>query len=77
MEIFGTGAVSSFAAAVGLLWFPTIVERSGQLGSAAEGAKSLPIIWSSIARSMGWQIAAAVSAAPFIGVLGRGISWKI
>jgi hypothetical protein len=72
IEMLNSGALSSFAAAVGLLWIPPLLARSPYPPQPAH--TSTPLI---VARSAPWIASALVASFFFIGVLGRGISWRL
>ena len=71
MEMLNSGALSSFAAAVGLLQIPGLVAR---IPADAKTPSKGPF---TLARSTGWIAAAVTASILFIAVLGRGISWRL
>jgi hypothetical protein len=68
LEMINSGALSSFAAAVGLLRIP----RRLNAVAAAPIAQD-----STITRSIGWLLAALAASLFFIAVLGPGIPWRL
>jgi hypothetical protein len=66
MEMLNSGAASSFAAAVGLLFVRGVFGRFRDKSAGATTADG-------IQRSVGWMIAAVVMAIVYIGVLGPGV----
>jgi hypothetical protein len=68
LEMINSGALSSFAAAVGLLRIP----RRLNAVAAAPTAQD-----STITRSIGWLLAALAASIFFIAVLGPGIPWRL
>lgn len=72
MEMLRSGALSSLASAVGLLRAPKLQGQSLEAASSqAPGGSFI------IHRSKGWILAAAMVSAFFVGVLGRGIPWRL
>jgi hypothetical protein len=63
-QIYNSGALASFAAAIGLLQMPFLAKRYLRQSDARQIG---------IARSLGWIFAAIVAAALFVGVLGPGV----
>jgi len=68
MEMLNSGALSSFAAAVGLLRIP----RRLKAVTAAPTTQD-----STINRSISWMVAAVAASVFFIAVLGPGIRWRL
>jgi hypothetical protein len=66
MEILNSGALSGFAAAVGLLWVPAFFPIFGKERDTARGP---------ISRSFVWILAALAVSIFFIAVLGPGIKF--
>jgi hypothetical protein len=64
MEILNSGALSSFAGAVGLLYVPRNVFRLPQLPGVANNP---------ISRDLPWLVAAAAGAIYYVGILGPGV----
>ena len=63
-EILNSGALSSFAGAIGLLYVPRNLFRMAQLPGEANNP---------ISRDLPWLIAAAAGAIYYVGILGPGI----
>ena len=64
MEILNSGALSSFAAAIGLLKVPGLFPASGEEHVTSQ---------SGVSRSVGWIIAAAAAPLFYVAILGPGI----
>ncbi|MGA8151579.1 MAG: hypothetical protein WB952_11560 [Terriglobales bacterium] len=63
-EMLNSGALSGFAAAIGLLQVPRLFSLSGDEHATAQSA---------VYRSLGWIVAAAAVSIFYIGILGPGI----
>jgi hypothetical protein len=68
LEMLNSGALSSFAAAVGLLRIP---RRLKAVASPPAGQDY------TITRSTGWMVAALAASVFFIALLGPGIRWRL
>ena len=68
VEMLNSGALSSFAAAVGLLRIP------GRLKAETAAPTTQD---STINHSISWMVAAVVASAFFIAMLGPGIPWRL
>jgi hypothetical protein len=68
LEMLNSGALSSFAAAIGLLRIPRRLRATASAQTAPE---------STITRSTGWLAVALAVSLFFIAVLGPGIPWRL
>jgi hypothetical protein len=71
MEMLNSGALSGLAGAIGLLQISAIIGRYQLSDPQGTGG---PFV---LERSTGWIVAAAAASLLFIGVLGRGIPWRL
>jgi hypothetical protein len=67
MEILRSGALSSFAAAIGLLRVPSLYRSSPPAQPASSAVLS---------RSLAWILAAILGSLSYILLLGRGIPFR-
>ena len=68
LEMLNSGALSSFAAAVGLLRIPPRLKTLASPSTVPDYT---------ITRSTGWLASALVASLFFIAVLGPGIPWRL
>jgi hypothetical protein len=68
LEMINSGALEGLGFAIGLMRVPAPLQAANAEGAAAG---------SLIARSTGWLAAALGASLFFIGILGRGIPWRL